>query len=76
MENTNDKSHMRKFADLTDNECRVLGTLIGAASYGMIKGDFSHLEVLFEYVLENHIDLFNGKIVSMQKFNEAEEGGE
>lgn len=73
MENTNDKSYMRKIADLTDNECKVLGTLIGAASYGMIKGDFSNLETLLEYANENHIDLFNGKVVSLHNPNERKE---
>ena len=52
------KPCLRSIQNLTEEEQFQLGRLIGAASYNMLKGDYSSLKELLEYVYKNHIDLF------------------
>ena len=50
--------YLRSISSLTEEEQTQLGRLIGAASYNMLKGDYSSLRELLEHVYKNHIDLF------------------
>lgn len=52
------KPCLRSIPNLTEEEQFQLGRLLGAASYKILKGDYSYLKELLEYVYKNHIDLF------------------
>ena len=50
--------YLRPLFSLTEEEQYQLGRLIGTCSYNMIKGEWSSLEDLLEFVHKNHIDIF------------------
>lgn len=52
------KPYLRPIFSMTDEEIFQLGRLTGAASYNMLKGDYSSLEELLKYIYKNHIDYF------------------
>lgn len=52
------KPYLRSISKLTEKEQFQLGRLMGAASYNMLKGEYSSLEEVLKYVYKNHIDLF------------------
>ena len=52
------KPYLRPMSSMTEEEQTQLGRLLGAASYNILKGDYSYLKELLEYVYKNHIDLF------------------
>lgn len=66
------KPCLRSIPNLTEEEQTQLERLIGAASYNMLKGDYSYLKELLEYVYKNHIDLFG--LIPMGLAIEASEG--
>ena len=53
------KPYLRPISSMTEDEIFQLGRLTGAASYNMLKGDYSSLKELLKYVYKNHIDYFS-----------------
>lgn len=66
------KPCLRSISNLTEEEQFQLGKLLGAASYNILKGDYSSLKELLEYAYKNHIDLFG--LIPMGLAIEAPEG--
>lgn len=52
------KPCLRSIPNLTEEERFQLERLLVAASYKILKGDYSYLKELLEHVYKNHIDLF------------------
>lgn len=52
------KPYLRPISTMTEEEQLQLGRLLGATSYNLLKGEYSSLKELLEYVYKNHIDLF------------------
>lgn len=68
----NVKPYLRPLFSMTEEEQFQLGKLLGAASYNMLKENYSSLKELLEYVYKNHIDLFG--LIPMGFAVEASEG--
>ena len=50
--------YLRPISSITEEEQFQLGRLLGATSYNLLKGEYSSLKELLEYIYKNHIDLF------------------
>ena len=52
------KPYLRPGSTMTMEEQFQLGKLLGAATYNLLKGEYSYLKELLEYSYKTHIDLF------------------